>query len=499
MARQTSEKALCAEGENYIAKITDKLAPAFGVARGRLHRILERCAHHACMDATKDSNAEPHTAAAVRNGGVWISPKPWVALQILTPGEFISLFEHEELSRLGWLERFVQFWLLRWDLRGSSASVLAERLLQFIDLWGMHRGYLLAHGIPLHEYSPDWLHWRIGNLYPVKCPLVYPNFWFDDSRTWFGERPRILRGARPGDSRLRTHITLGATALVDNCVDLNLTASQLTYCSYDEAPNLPWIDEVAARWIEKELRPAFLVAKISVLHQVREALRNENAATLWPDASAILGRFLNRIDAGKANEFDVAFSIYPVTADHEDRLFSGSSGGLFRLLEFVGRCEKELCVGTFGALASRREELLRPFGADAESVARRSSYDGEPVRYPGSVYGFIKAGRRAEIERAADEFMENHRREQDFWDNFRQRRRRRVADAQSAWPHRVVERADAAGAPRRCRRARIGAPYYVRSRLQRRPGRHRRIRIDAPSSPIRSQNRRFMRRLWVVK
>ena len=90
MARQTSEKALCAEGENYIAKITDKLAPAFGVARGRLHRILERCAHHACMDATKDSNAEPHTAAAVRNGGVWISPKPWVALQILTPGEFIQ-------------------------------------------------------------------------------------------------------------------------------------------------------------------------------------------------------------------------------------------------------------------------------------------------------------------------------------------------------------------------------------------------------------------------
>jgi hypothetical protein len=123
MARQTSEKTLCAEGEKYIAKMTEQVAPAFGVDRGRLHRILERCAHHACMDATKDSNTEPHTAAAVRNGGVWISPRPWVALQIMTPGEFISLFEHEELSRLGWLERFVQFWLLRWDLRGSSPSV----------------------------------------------------------------------------------------------------------------------------------------------------------------------------------------------------------------------------------------------------------------------------------------------------------------------------------------------------------------------------------------
>jgi hypothetical protein len=326
---------------------------------------------------------QPHSKTAVTAGGVHFLPSLSTSITILGNSPALELFENTDLEHLGRLEFFVDYWLQP-AIPAYSLEELTQHLWDVRGHWERFRPTLISSGIPAHPFSAsDWLQWRIGNLYPVKCPARYP--WITKAAlseytecTWFREVPLEIgnAGRKSGDLLIDGPL-LGVFSTTAQKADLELFTNSVTLCEYDAAPLLPWLNREAAEWVERELRPKFFVAKLSVIDRLEEALAGRSHRDVWESCAAILSRALSSHDAKMANELDVAFSLatpdcYGLTA------FRGSSGGLARVVEFIGYCEKELVIGTLVRLHDQpRARFSREREITGRSVTRERFADSE--------------------------------------------------------------------------------------------------------------------------
>lgn len=434
----------------FLSQIVDTeathLAATHGLESNRVRRVLEDTLQ---SEKLRDPRwrrivdpSNPDTFRAVGYDFLF-SPSLSLALNVLPPQEALDLFANDSLSDLKERESATYF-LSCVDTPLFTLTELADLLDAFIDHLEcpLNRDALIARGKYQIEFSRSWwLHAGLSNNYYTK---IGPD---DSTLMQLGAAEAAGFQLDPCGKHSpfdRFHVEYWTTAQSDHSKMLSelsfpsraskvLEENERSIKSYAKVRSFSGLDRNDVKQLEAN-RSRFYELKLRILKILSRSLRYEDTSRLWPECLRELTDTLTGDEAEFYLRMDRYYLGYSsieerVEDDDEGALLPG---GLTNLLEFIGHCEKEITIGTMQHCTAALWEAGIVFHNTYGQNTWRPSEANSATEHLGTgsvnYFGFLGHTKRSQLDAALNQFIELDRREESFWEDFRQRVRQVLED-----------------------------------------------------------------------
>jgi len=294
------------------------------------------------------------------------------AMAYFSPQQALDVFESSDLSTLAqrvWIVSYLGNWFTPFYTLDELVCLLTECAKRLKD----NRHSLLKTGYPHRSFGRSfWLDRTLNRMLPVKMPAFDPlvdyvlHSGFADPNQWSTLKRfrgplteiqqdkngdliydyRWLRNPRR-NQRILKKFEDGTFLVSIGLSEMHQPSPEL--CPYADAAFLPGLAEKEAQRLEN-LRPKLLDIKTAILNSLPEFIQRKTPWRMWEDSLCVMTSALTGEEVAFLLSADAFYAKLDMGTTYS-RTRQGSeivcrSAGLSDLIDLIGHCEKECCLGS---------------------------------------------------------------------------------------------------------------------------------------------------------